>query len=494
MALRLRPSVRTVSILTAATVVAASVLTSAFAEGPDAIVKSTATLPDTDLAALINSGRAGTVADGRGMLLGGIGSDLWHEPTDPENVFWAITDRGPNGQIDVAGSVRRTFPIPDFSPTIMRIEITAEGRIVPRDILPILGQSGKPVTGLSNLDRVDETPYDYAAAATFPFNQSGLDTEGLVRTANGDFWVVDEYSPSIVRIDSSGKVVKRYVPVGVALPQADYPVSAVLPAIFAKRRGNRGLESLAISPDGKTLYTAIQSPLRVPDNATGDNSRNIRLLAFDIASEKVTAEYVYQFQPYQEFQAARADDMKISGLAAIDAANLLVLERTDAVAKIYRVDLSKATNILGTKWDDLAARPSLEGVADVSKEAITPLPKSLVVNLDTVPGMPDKVEGMAILGPKTIAVMNDNDFGISTFDAGGKHININAPTKLFVLDLPGGFTGIPAPFEVTRPTAPLPPATGSGADGDHRLFQSWAAFGAALVGLGALALVVRRRS
>ena len=56
--------------------------------------------------------------------------------------------------------------------------------------------------------------------------------------------------------------------------------------------------------------------------------------------------------------------MKVSALAMLDPWRMLVLERTDAVAKIYRVDLTKATNILGTAWDDVATSPSLEALDD----------------------------------------------------------------------------------------------------------------------------------
>jgi hypothetical protein len=51
----------------------------------------------------------------------------------------------------------------------------------------IVGQSGKPVTGLPNLKDLNETPYNYSAQELLNFNPNGLDTEGLVRTTAGDF-------------------------------------------------------------------------------------------------------------------------------------------------------------------------------------------------------------------------------------------------------------------------------------------------------------------
>ena len=121
--------------------------------------------------------------------------------------------------------------------------------------------------GLSNLDVKDEPPYDYQAETQLPYNVNGLDTEGLVRLKNGDFWVAEEYSPSILKVDPSGKVVKRFVPQGLELPGADYPIVEALPAVYGKRKINRGFEGLALSPDEKTLFLVLQSPLLNPDAA-----------------------------------------------------------------------------------------------------------------------------------------------------------------------------------------------------------------------------------
>ena len=64
--------------------------------------------------------------------------------------------------------------------------------------------------------------------------------------------------------------------------------------------------------------------------------------------------------------ANRARDMKISALAMVDNDRMLILERTDFIAKVYLVDLRGATNILGTKWDDPGASSanSLEAVVE----------------------------------------------------------------------------------------------------------------------------------
>ncbi|CAO5163898.1 Esterase-like activity of phytase [Frankia sp. AiPs1] len=398
-------------------------------------VTATATLPDVNLKDFASRLIPGSVDDDHGVRLGGIGSDLY--PAGRPNEFWTITDRGPNGQIKVDGKNRRTFPVPGFDPAILRVRV--EGAAIKvLSAVPITTTPGKPVTGLSNIDGYDETPYAWDATTKLAFNPNGLDTEGLVRTRDGDFWVVDEYSPSLLRISATGKVLARYIPAGVKLTGSDYPVIASLPAILGSRKTNRGFEGVALAPDGRTLYLAVQSPLQVPDSDTGDASRNTRILRFDTASKKVTGEYVYRLQDVTTFDPSAEGDpseLKISSLAAVNDHTLLVDERTDPVARLYTVDLRKATNILGTKWDTATTSPSLESLADPASAGVTGLPKTLAVDLEAVPGMPDKIEGVAVLGPRSIAVANDNDFGLGTFDASGRLVDSGVKSRILLLRL-----------------------------------------------------------
>jgi hypothetical protein len=400
---------------------------------------ATYTLPDIPIKQFQNAVLPGSVTNDRKVLLGSVGSDLWHGPKDPRDEFWMITDRGPNGQIAVDGKNRRTFWVPEFDPTIVRVK--TEGKAIKiLEAIPIVGQSGKPVTGLPNLKDVDEAPYNYSAQELLPLNPNGLDTEGLVRTTAGDFWIGEEYSPSILHVDRTGKVIKRYIPEGLPLEGTDYPVAKVLPSIYGKRKINRGFEGIALSGDEKTLYVVLQSPLLNPDRKTGEASRNSRVLVFDIPSEKVTAEYVYRFDVSKEFDPNpknTPDEMKLSGVIALNPTTLLVLERTDLVAKLYSVDLSQATNLLGSKWNDAKTAPPLEALADPAMAGVRVLPKTLVLDLSSIEGMPEKIEGIALLDQNTLAVSNDNDFDSeeSKYDAEGNNIGKGKISQILTISL-----------------------------------------------------------
>lgn len=431
-------------------------------------VLDSSTLPEIPLARLQTEALpAYPIADDRGLLLGGIGSGLWRAPGDPAGEYWMVTDRGPNGQIEVDGANRRTFPVPDFTPLILHVR-TVEGAIEIIDALPILGESGAPVTGLSNRDGEDEKPYDYAAEGELAYNPNGLDSEGLVRTESGEFWLVDEYSPSLVHVDATGTVIARYVPEGVTLEGADFPVVDTLPGIFAARKGNRGFEGLALSPDESTLFIALQSPLSNPDGDAGEASLNTRILAVDPATGEPVAEYVYQFDEASAFDPdpdVVRDDMKLSGLVAIDADTLLVLERTDAVAKLYTVELADATNILGGLSDDPASTPALEATENLLTSRIVPLPKTLLIDLSTVEGMPGKIEGIAVVDATTVAVANDNDFDIGDFDADGRNAGEGKTSQILVVQTPpipglGDAMGTPAATPEASPAATPAAAAG----------------------------------
>src|SRR5262245_43443965 len=203
-----------------------------------------------------------------GVDLGGIGSDLWHsKDNDGPGIYWMITDRGPNGEDP------RTFPVPEFTPFILKVR-ASNGTIEILKAIPITGFNAATedgVTGLANLKNTTAPPalnepfyncFGIFNAVTNPNgleltpNPHGLDTEGIVRTTDGTFWVVEEYGPSLLKIDAEGRVLKRFLPDSLTDYLApitgysadDSPLS--FPKIFGQRRRlNRGFEGIALSPD-----------------------------------------------------------------------------------------------------------------------------------------------------------------------------------------------------------------------------------------------------
>ncbi|RPF31520.1 esterase-like activity of phytase family protein [Streptomyces sp. TLI_185] len=429
--LRVRRSVAvSVPLVVIAALVAAG--PDASASDEDAHVVRTATLGDIPLGGFSNSLLPGTVDEDRGIDLGGIGSDIY--PAGRKGEFWTVTDRGPNGQIKVAGTKRRTFPVPGFDPAIVKIRVVGD-TVKVLDAIPITTASGKAVTGLPNQAGRDEVPYSYDARSALSYNPSGLDTEGIVRAEDGSFWLVDEYGPSLVHVSARGRVLTRYVPKGLNLTGTEYPVVEALPAILLHRKLNRGFEGLAQLPGGDLVMT-VQSPLSLPDTDAGAASRTTRLLRFSPKKKAVTAEYAYRFDPVNVVDPSEDDtsELKISSVVAVGGNRLLVEERTDKAARLQLVKLERGANILGGPYDDDTTSPSLEQLDDPAASGVPVLDKRLVVDLGTVAGVPGKIEGIARVDHDTLALINDNDFGMTdgagAFDAQGRLVDSGIETTV----------------------------------------------------------------
>ncbi|MGY6019096.1 esterase-like activity of phytase family protein [Streptomyces spinosirectus] len=412
----------------------------ASAASEDAHVVRTATLGEIPLGTFSNALLPGTVDDDRGIDLGGIGSDIY--PAGRKGEFWTVTDRGPNGQIKVDGKKRRTFPVPGFDPAIVKVRVSGD-TVKVLEAIPITTSSGKAVTGLSNQAGRDEAPYTYDARTLLPYNPNGLDTEGIVRAKDGSFWLADEYGPSLVHVSAHGQVLTRYVPKGLNLTGTDYPVVEALPAIFLHRKLNRGFEGLAQLPGGD-LVMALQSPLSLPDGDAGDASRTTRLVRFSPKKKAVTAEYAYRFDPVNVVDPGEDDtsELKISSVVAVGGDRLLVEERTDKAARLQLVKLDRHSDILGGAYDDDKTSPSLEQLDDPAASGVPVLRKRLAVDLGKVTGVPGKIEGIARVDDDTLALMNDNDFGMTdgtgAFDAQGRLIDSGIRTTLTYVRLRHG--------------------------------------------------------
>src|SRR5262249_26352125 len=121
---------------------------------------------------------------------------------------------------------------------------------------------------------------------------------------------------------------------------------------------------------------------------------------------------------------------------ALDAKTLLVLERTDSTARISAASLAQATNLLGSPWDEAKTAPSLEA-SDPAAAKLAPLAKHLVLDLAPLQDHPDKIEGLAVLGPSTLAFSNDNDFDVGDLDNDGNNLGKGAKSRLVVVQMKG---------------------------------------------------------
>jgi hypothetical protein len=364
----------------------------------------------------------------------GIGSGAWRGPKDPANVIWTVGDRGPNiacsEMKEIAGmdfapckgvQNGRVYPTPSYSPSVYRVMLLDNGTFRVTDVITLKDRDGNPLTGMLNplKTAATENAMD-GTGKPLPRDLNGFDAEGIVRLADGTFWIGDENGPSIAHFSADGRMIARHVPQGTEgeFAGARYDVKGTLPAILAKRAINRGVESMAVSPDENFLYFIMQNALANPDVKTYQAAKNIRLFKIERASMKVVGEYVYTLDDPASFRrdpSKRQNDPRISELMAIGLDRLVVLERTELTTKLYEIQLDGATNIIGTRWDDAATSPSLEA-STVADAKITAPQKTLRLDTANFTDIVGKTEGMALLGDGSLLVINDDDYGI----AGGR--------------------------------------------------------------------------
>jgi hypothetical protein len=400
-----------------------------------------------------------------GNLLGGFGSGIGYAGG---NTFVAVPDRGPNAVTfnplvdNTASYIDRfqTFQM-TLTPSGSGLPFTLAPKLTGTTLLssatPLVYGTGALGTGMSGgtnytlgsgvpaLNATNHTNYFTgrsdnfnAALSSLNPNNARLDPESIRVSNDGKFvFISDEYGPYVNEFNrATGQRVRSftlpsYYGVSNLSAQGDTEISGNT----SGRIANKGMEGLAITPDGKTLVGIMQSPL-IQDG--GSKGTNIRLATIDIASGNVTHEYVYNLSSNKE---------TVSEIVAVNDHQFLVDERdgnsgTDAKVKQYfLIDTNGATDVAGK-----SALPS--NFTAVSKGANPFLnmlnPAYGLNNAD----FPQKIESIAF-GPDitlngstehTIWVGNDNDF------------DPTAPNNLYVF----GFTNTDLPGYQAQPVTATP--------------------------------------
>ncbi len=350
------------------------------------------------------SGLTGTLEDGTpANLLGAFGSSIAYAG---RGTYVVAPDRGANGTSYNPAIDNTTTYINRFHEISLNLTSLGNGRVA-------VSTSLNATKLLTKSDGV--TFFD---GRSDHFDRR-FDPEGI-RVANDgkSVFISDEYGPYIRQFDrSSGKLIREFaIPTKFTVQNVFSSGAAELPpANSSGRQANRGMEGLAITPDGKTLVGIMQSPLIQDGALSATNSRigtNVRILQVDIASG-ATKEFLYTLD-------SRSNG--ISEIVAVNSTQFLVIERdgnggTSAVTKkIVLIDTAGATDI-----STITTLPST-GVPT----GITAVTKNLFIDMLAAQyglagsSFPEKIEGLAfgqdIVDSVTNAVLhtlvitNDNDF------------------------------------------------------------------------------------
>jgi hypothetical protein len=379
---------------------------------------------------------AGALENGvAGNLLGGVGSGLaWAGG----NTFIATPDRGPNATAYNPLVDDTTSYIARFQTLSLGLMANTSGSGLAFNLKPTLsattllssptalaygnGSMGTGAVGGVNytlgsgtpaLNAINNTNYFTGRSDNFDANKTSLnpnngrlDPEGARVSNDGkSVFVSDEYGPYVYQFDrATGQRIKSFeLPANLGIDKLNAQGALEIANNTGSGRvTNKGMEGLAITPDGKTLIGIMQAPL------AQDTSKTVRIISIDIASGAVH-EYAYQL----------TTGSGVSEIVALNDHQFIVDERDGkglgdgskaTVKQLYKIDLTGAEDV--TKLSGNIASKA------VGKTLLLDIVGVLGANGIGASQVPAKIEGLAfgddvMLGnvlTHTLYVATDNDF------------------------------------------------------------------------------------
>jgi hypothetical protein len=378
------------------------------------------------------SGLKGNLENGvSASLLGGLGSGIAYVSGDR---FLALPDRGPNAvpfdsaiddtasYIDRFHTVKMHLKANKSAGLPFIIDPQLESTTLLNNLTPLVYGSGIGL-GVGSGEPAQNNFFQHyftGRSDNFdPSQNSGdphdarLDPESIRLSNDGlSVFISDEYGPYVYQfLRYGGTRIRTF-----QLPQKFFvsklsPVGATeISGNTSGRVANKGMEGLAITPDGRTLVGIMQNAL-IQDAAQGGAAANmLRIVTIDILSGQTTHEYAYLL----------TTGSGVSDIVALNNHEFIVDERDGKglgdgskakVKQLFKIDLHGATdisNIVG-----LAAASHA-----VSKSLFLDLVTVLTAHGFTTDQIPAKIEGTAF-GPDvktadgtmhTLWIANDNDF------------------------------------------------------------------------------------
>jgi hypothetical protein len=254
---------------------------------------------------------------------------------------------------------------------------------------------------------------DAAVPGIQPYPVKDLDAEEVVLTPSGTLLISSE------RDLENRPWIREFALDGALLGEIPIP-DKFMPSENRGVRNNLAFEGLALSPDGKILFTVNEQALAQDGPlATVERGTTVRIVQYGMGGKepRVVAEYAYLTEP---IFAAPQGDYADNGVPAIlyvkhvlPQYDLLVIERafSEGVGndvKLFGVRLEGADNV-----KDLAALPFPFTGRAVQKSLLLQI--SAIEKLSDLPLKPDNIESIT-LGPRlrnghyTLVLASDNNF------------------------------------------------------------------------------------
>ena len=391
--------------------------------------------PFTDLSGLNYTLENGAQAN----LLGGLGSGLGYLSG---NTFLAVPDRGPNAVsynplVDDTTSYISRFhtiqmtltPNPGAGlPFLVTPELVSTTLLY--STAPLVYGTGELGTDATHALGSGVPPINHPSRHYFtgrsddfdPDHNSGFDRDARldpesIRASNDGQWVYisDEYGPYVYQFRrSTGQRIRVFrLPDSFYVANPNTTTTTEVAGNSSGRTPNKGMEGLAITPDGKTLVGMIQAPFIEDAVSANPGAKSLlRIVTIDTDTGETTHVYAYLL----------TTGSGVSEITAINDHQFMVDERDGKglgdgskakIKHLFRIDLANAFDVSGMSGPD-AASHAVAKTATPFIDLVALLGANGIANTD----VPAKIEGLAF-GPDvthngttyhTLWVANDNDF------------------------------------------------------------------------------------
>lgn len=306
--------------------------------------------------------------------------------------YVALPDRGPD---DGATGYLCRFQVLDIA---VNLDETPSVTAKLIDTVSLANEQRLPFTG------------DASAFSATEAHAGRLDPEGFRFHSSGHFFLSDEYGPQLMEFDAEGCVQRRFqLPEHLTVHNPADSKTAENALNQSGRASNKGMEGLALTPDGSQLYGLMQHVLLqdgVRDEQGYPVGRNCRIVQVDVATGNVR-EFVYQLD---------SPTNGLNEILAISNDEFLVIERDGLPG-----NLAKFKKIMKIRLAGATPVQDLDQLPVELPESIRPVAKEVLIDFLspefrlTADQIPEKLEGLTF-GPRLadgracLVVASDNDF------------------------------------------------------------------------------------
>lgn len=319
--------------------------------------------------------------------------------------YLAMPDNGYGGKANSVDFLLRAYGIkPDFK--------TAKG-----------GSGGVTVgSHISFSDPHHKLPFPIVNEGTAERLLTGgdLDPESLQRGRDGDLWMGEEFGPWIMHFNSKGVLLDPPYAMPGGLMSPNNPLLNGAPAT---QPNSRGIEAMAISPDGKHLWATLEGATV----ADGTTSVRRRVFEFSTTTKSFTGRE-------WNLKTESAPNM-IADAWALDGHRMVVIERdggrgvTAVFRNVYVVDLKKV-GADGYVQKQLAV--DLTNIADPNLISLPELHPGDVGIGNPFKVVCESIEAIQVLSASRLLLACDNNLPNT-----GRNPNRADDNEIIVVDVPG---------------------------------------------------------